>query len=66
MFHVPGLDMDQPGMDGFFKAGKLAADQAALDDMAARVITGLIMVDAFDHPGECAAIGGPFSVHALF
>ena len=32
--------MDQPGTDGFFQPGKLEADEAALDDMAARIIAG--------------------------
>ena len=41
--------MDQPGTDKFFQPEKLESDQATLDDMAARVLTGLIMVDAFDN-----------------
>eukprot|EP01052_Picozoa_sp_SAG31_P025837 SAG31_NODE_2294_length_5991_cov_2.589613_1_plen_87_part_00 len=45
-----GLDMDQPGNDGHFSPSKLMGDKVTLDDMATRVLTALMMVDAFDHP----------------
>ena len=55
-----GLDMDQPGTDGWFDPSHLTTNLTTLDDMATRVIGALIAVDAFDHPvcvptgkGEC-------------
>jgi hypothetical protein len=58
-----GLDMDQPGNDGHFSPNKLMGDKATLDDMAARVISGLMMVDAFDHP---VCTGGKDCNHYLY
>lgn len=62
-YEQAGLDMDQPGTDGFFAPAKLEADQAALDDMAARVITALITVDAFDNS---VCVGGVNCTHFLY
>lgn len=58
-----GLDMDQPGTDHFFDPSKLTSDKVTLDDMAARVLTGLIMVDAFDNP---VCTGGKDCNHYLY
>ena len=41
-----GLDMDQPGTDGWFDPSHLTTNLTTLDDMATRVIGALIAVDA--------------------
>ena len=58
-----GLDMDQPGTDHYFDKAKLTGDAAALDDMAARVVTALDMVGALD---DSVCTGGKDCGHYLY
>jgi hypothetical protein len=41
-----GLDMDQPGNDGYFAAAKLEGDEATLTDMATRIVGAMMQVRA--------------------
>jgi beta-glucosidase len=60
-----GLDMDQPGTDGYFAASKLVGDNATLNDMATRVIGALIDVGALDDP-VCVPTGAGECDHYLY
>eukprot|EP00912_Choanoflagellata_sp_UC4_P000192 UC4_evm3s125 len=61
-YQTAGLDMDNPGNDGFFNLEKLQGDPS-LDDMATRIIAALIEVDAFDNP---VCTGGIDCGHYLY